>query len=67
MACSLRAGVQPGDDGLPDAVLAVTTVDAADVDLGRRLDHTIVIPAGPRSDPLRWLAQLANRGWAAGP
>jgi hypothetical protein len=61
------SGVESGDDGLPDAGRAVTTVDAAGVDLGRRLDQTIVIPAGPRSDPLRWLAQLANRGWAAGP
>jgi hypothetical protein len=65
MAFSLRAGVESGDDGLPDAGRAITIVDAADLDLGRRLDQTIVIPAGPRSDPLRWPAQLASHGWAA--
>jgi len=32
---------------------------------GRRLDHAIVIRAGPRSDPLSWPAQLASHGGAA--
>jgi hypothetical protein len=41
------SGVESGDDGRPDAGRAVTTVDAAGVDLGLRLDQTIVIPAGP--------------------
>jgi hypothetical protein len=30
------------------------------------LDIAIVIPAGRRSDPLRWPAQLASRGGGAG-
>jgi len=32
----------------------------------QRLDNAIVIPAGQRSDPLTWPAQLASRGWVAG-
>ena len=59
-------GIESADDGLPDAGRAVTTVDAAGVDLGRRLDQIIVIWAGPRSDPPSWPAQLAIHGWAAG-
>jgi len=49
------SGVDFGNDGLPDVRVRA----------GRRLDHAIVIPAGPRSDPLSWPAQLASHGGAA--
>jgi len=56
-----RFSLQLGRDQCRPPANAISPVR---VRASRRLDHAIVIRAGPRSDPLSWPAQLASHGGA---